>query len=768
MNWRRRTSRALLVSTFVFTVLAGPLLYVSTVIEEEAAFVAVADRVLAHPEVRAVVAEAATTVTIEVISSDESLTAALPDSVRTFAVPFTQIATAQLTDGAFRLLDSDTAVAALDSAFRELHRQVTADDDALVIDLGAVLVRTSRELGGPAVGAGVAKLMAGSDQGQFTLAEEGSANEGLLTAIRAAPGIGAGVALAGVVSMIGAVVAATDRRRALLLVGLVVAGAAVVSTLAVSVTLFVVLSALSSGSPVGGAVAEVVSADFAQQQRGVVLNGLVLATVALLFGNRPSAVALRSLPSDLWHRRPGVAASFGQVVADNPAGARTAGWSAGMMALVVWSTPTWRVIITIFVLVMAFQGFVWMVTSAGPTAERARSRFGIPGGDGPPMGRVAVNLAFLTAAAFAVWPAWNRPTVLAFGVIFAGLQAAVSLPSAVRAARARSVPVEVAPQVERRGRRYVFAAAALAVAAVIGVVVTDDAVERAEAATGCNGHVELCDRRIDEVVFAGSHNAMSSTELGWDLAMQTGDMVAQLDHGVRALLIDALYWGDTGQLDGGESPAVGPLIEAALSDDRPRAGTWLCHGFCALGATDLTSGLADIDSWLAEHPREVLLIVVQDEISSADLTAAFEASGLRARAHVHQSGTPFPTLGELTERGEQVLVYGENQGEPDSWFQNGWAEAFTETPFTFAVRSDFSCAPNRGDDANPLFLLNHWLTTGIPVREAAIVVNSRDVLLERVRECEVERGRLPTVLAVDFVETGDLVAVVDELNGVGG
>lgn len=68
---------------------------------------------------------------------------------------------------------------------------------------------------------------------------------------------------------------------------------------------------------------------------------------------------------------------------------------------------------------------------------------------------------------------------------------------------------------------------------------------------------------------------------------------------------------------------------------------------------------------------------------------------------------------------------------------------------------------------HPLFLLNHWVTTGIPIREAAAVINSRTELLDRVDQCEAERGRLPTILAVDFVETGDLIEVVDELNELG-
>ena len=40
------------------------------------------------------------------------------------------------------------------------------------------------------------------------------------------------------------------------------------------------------------------------------------------------------------------------------------------------------------------------------------------------------------------------------------------------------------------------------------------------------------------------------------------------------------------------------------------------------------------------------------------------------------------------------------------------------------------------------------------------------MLMARVRECEKERGMLPNLLGVNFAEQGDLLGVVDELNGV--
>src|SRR4029079_816044 len=58
-------------------------------------------------------------------------------------------------------------------------------------------------------------------------------------------------------------------------------------------------------------------------------------------------------------------------------------------------------------------------------------------------------------------------------------------------------------------------------------------------AAGCNGDQRLCAKRLDQVVFAGTHNAMSAADRsGWMFAAQERDLAAQLGDGVRAFLID--------------------------------------------------------------------------------------------------------------------------------------------------------------------------------------------------------------------------------------
>ncbi len=781
--WRDRTSTACLVGVLLFGVLTGPLLYLSNVVADEDAFVAVTDEVLAQPDVRRFVAAEAATVAFESAEADELVAEVLPEQARSLSVPVTRIAAEQLTNAAFELLDTEAGTNARDAALRQLHQEVTGDGETVVIDLRAVLVRTARELAGPTIGAAAAKAVGGTDIGRFVLVEPGSSTAGLLEIVRIIPGLGLVAALAFLVLIVAAVVVANDRRRALTRVGLAMAASALLATVVVSTVLAVLLT--PSGE-VGAAIAEVIGGDFADQQQGTIVTGGILALVGLLLGPRPAAVALRRLPGDLWRRDEQLPTTVARIVGDNPPLARLVVWAVSVAVLLSWTRPTLRVVITVIVVTLAAQAMIWAWTDGGQRAAALRTTLGLPkpmvGTAGPGAEtvdahrRTRSNLAILAIVLAVFWPAFST-LVLSRLFIAAGLaQIAVE----ARPARQRAIAASAADlaegsearsdEAESLPRRWLVPAGLATVAAVAaGLALTIGSTESSAAATGCNGHAELCERRIDEVVFAGSHNAMSSNDLGWDLAMQDGDMVTQLEHGVRALLIDALYWDATGTVEGGDDPAAAAVIEAALSDDVPKPGTWLCHGFCALGATDLTAGLAGVNSWLDANPREVLLIIVQDEIDPEDLEAAFADSGLLAKVHIHDPAGdgPWPTLGELIEADERILVWAENGGAPGAWIQNGYADTFTETPFTFALRSDFSCAPNRGGEDNPLFLINHWLTTGIPVREAAEAINGRDALLDRVLTCEAERGQQPTILAVDFVETGDLIDVVDELNGVG-
>lgn len=340
----------------------------------------------------------------------------------------------------------------------------------------------------------------------------------------------------------------------------------------------------------------------------------------------------------------------------------------------------------------------------------------------------------------------------------------------------------------RRPRSVAVAALVLGAAAVGALVLVTgggSSGDRDRAITGCNGHTELCDRRLDEVAFAATHNSMSAaSERGWFFASHDGGIRAQLDFGVRALLIDTWY----GVPDGGEvrtdlsaydneralvveelgqgvvaaAERLGGRLGVGASDGKRQ--TYLCHGLCEIGVTGLATGLADIREFLEENPREVLIIFIQDTISPKDTEKAFDESGLIDFVYTHTPGAKLPTLREMIRRGERVLVMAEEDASGVDWYQQGF-ELTQETPFKFESPEEFSCKLNRGERTSPLFLLNHWIEKATPAPGDADKVNAFDFLLERARRCEKQRGMLPNLVAVNFYDRGRVLEVVDELNG---
>ena len=186
-----------------------------------------------------------------------------------------------------------------------------------------------------------------------------------------------------------------------------------------------------------------------------------------------------------------------------------------------------------------------------------------------------------------------------------------------------------------------------------------------------------------------------------------------------------------------------------------------------MGATPLREALDDIRRFLATNPGEVLIVFIQDEAPAEDIAAAVADAGLERYAYAHPGrDAPWPTLGELVQRNERLIVMTEHADRaPVPWLHRGF-ELTQETPFAFHSVEDLSCEPNRGPADAPLFLVNHWIEDISPTPEDAELLNARDVLLTRLRDCEAERGQTPNLVAVNFYRSGDLLAVIDEINGV--
>jgi hypothetical protein len=341
----------------------------------------------------------------------------------------------------------------------------------------------------------------------------------------------------------------------------------------------------------------------------------------------------------------------------------------------------------------------------------------------------------------------------------------------------------------RSGLRPFAALGALAVLGAVAVsaigvsVATDDTPPE----PGCNGAQELCDERLDAIAIPATHNSMSSPQDGFLLPNQDSGIPAQLRGGIRGLLIDMHLGVRTSRgvytvlEEGGKSrakieEAIGPAAAQTALRLRAQIGyrgggderVYLCHGFCELGALDAVTALQQIRDYLLVNPGAVLVISNEDQVAPALVEDAFEQSGLIDfvwKGPVR----PVPTLGEMVDRDERVLVFGEEETAGVSWYHDQFTYV-RDTPYDLpsaeAVLGPRGCTINRGTKASPFLLINQFVSGDPPLPRPARIVNQRDAILAHARECEQPLGGLPGLIAVDFWRQGDVVGAARELNGL--
>jgi hypothetical protein len=352
---------------------------------------------------------------------------------------------------------------------------------------------------------------------------------------------------------------------------------------------------------------------------------------------------------------------------------------------------------------------------------------------------------------------------------------------AVAAAPRRSRPSPWAPGA---AVVLVVAAAALAMAIVLpGPHAAPVAV--AGEPGGCNGLRAMCERRLDQVVFAATHNSYAAAdEPGWLFANQRFGIARQLRDGIRALLID-IHLGapdpKSGRIrtdldaEGSDRNKVArELSPAALrTADRlvGRAGVgrpvgtrrpYLCHTLCELGAEPLDEELRIIRRFLTDNPREVVLLFVEPYVPASTVEEAMRATDLLSEAPVIDPRAPLPTLGELVRADTRLVVLAEEDGGEPPWYLDGFAFV-RDTPLGATRPSQLSCSRYRGEADSPLLMLNHW----IPPFPPSVTRNQSiggAFLRTRVGRCERETGMLPNLLAVDFYERTGVVGIARSLN----
>lgn len=278
-----------------------------------------------------------------------------------------------------------------------------------------------------------------------------------------------------------------------------------------------------------------------------------------------------------------------------------------------------------------------------------------------------------------------------------------------------------------------------------------------QGSPACNGHADYCTRPYNQVAVPCTHNAMSNTQ-DWPIAIPTPNQkysfIRQLNDGIRCLMLDTYEW----------------LGQSAL-----------CHANCILGSTSFTDMLQDVKTWLESHPREIVTFILEAYISEEATEKSLRESGIWDYVYHHNAapGSPWPTLGEMIENNQRLVVFTDDNTSNGEWHLNWQAYGF-ETPYD---DPSFSCENGRGDPTaydNQVFILNHYTLCPLGgCEQNGTTNNTVDSILkhaETCREMDAQHnpwGQIPTFINVDHYHVpnpgvepkkADIFDAVDEIN----
>eukprot|EP00929_Paragymnodinium_shiwhaense_P088992 TRINITY_DN49266_c0_g1_i1.p1 TRINITY_DN49266_c0_g1~~TRINITY_DN49266_c0_g1_i1.p1 ORF type:complete len:1514 (+),score=297.70 TRINITY_DN49266_c0_g1_i1:48-4544(+) len=311
----------------------------------------------------------------------------------------------------------------------------------------------------------------------------------------------------------------------------------------------------------------------------------------------------------------------------------------------------------------------------------------------------------------------------------------------------------------------------------------------AESSQSCNLVDATCLRRVDEAVFATSHNVMSNEHQEWMIPNNYFNVQHALDAGVRGLMLDVWYNWEQTDTTAGTVPS----------------DVYLCHGACAIGRRLLKDDMAVLKKFLDEHPRELVILIFEQYVSSADLWALLRETGIDSYMGYYHPDvlTPWPTVGDLISQNNRVLVFSDkrkafpgfeadgsthipeaatrrnNHADPAQWHYM-W-DFMTETKYEYTRVSALAgdCALNRGAPAGGiadlstttpgsqqyrLTILNHFVTNPVGNPRDSKRANALPFFSERMKDCRREWQHQVNFATVDFWSQGDVVDVARVFN----
>jgi hypothetical protein len=710
----------------LFALIALPAVYVRTQMLNEGRL---ADRVGA----------AATSAPVRSIAAQRIVDAAIDAGAEQLlaARPIAIVATQSLLDG-------PVSRQIARGAAKDAHALLRGDENTFVLDLGRTTALALEGLRTVAPAA-AARLPAGFDPEVLRISSDEPA---LVTArqfARVAGWLAIVAPLLALACAIAALVLASDRRRALVQLGISFAAAGL---------LLLILLTLARGAAVPGAEAapdvsaaagalwEALLGDVGLWAQATLVAGLMLAAVASVRREERQGTVGRLL---------GTVQRVRQAQAPRARAARAAGMLAAA-ALIVWRPELALRLVALGLAVFAVSELAAVLEAT--SRERAKSR--------------AARKREQQRAAAASGGGGGRAGATG------GRTSGDKPGRAATALRALRTP-----------------RLALPLAAVLAIVVATTILTSSEAqlprpaavTSGCNGSPAYCGLYLDQLTFPGTHNSFAAAqEPGFLIPDQRYGIAQQLRDGITAFLLDVHIAVKTDRLvrtdlsaEGMDRNKVTQAIGArnvdlaerlggriGAGDVRGRRALYFCHTLCELGATPVLPQLRAFKAYLDDHPGTVLTFIIEPYAPPSQIARLFAEAGLTRYVATLQRDEPLPTLGQLVSSNQRLLVFAEQDGGVPPWYMPAF-EWFQDTPFAASTPEELSCTRDRGEPDSPLFLVNHWISALPPSPSRNREVGD-GFLDRRLDECARERGLQPNVVAVDFYESSGVVEAARRLN----
>ena len=270
----------------------------------------------------------------------------------------------------------------------------------------------------------------------------------------------------------------------------------------------------------------------------------------------------------------------------------------------------------------------------------------------------------------------------------------------------------------------------------------------------CHGEARYCLRTYDDFTFAESHNSFSTPEDGimGGINHLTG-LQSQWEDGIRAFMLDPYHQSEFNN----EKEDVVFCHAPSLPNTPP----------CLFGSVDAFAWLSSLNSLHNNSSGDVVSLLIQNyAVPGGHLEYLLNETGILERAYIHELGSPWPSLGDMSLSGTDVLIFIEMEYEDNfTKLLPAWKHTW-DTPYGESSQEEMTCDLGRGDSSQPVWHMNNWLNSefGFADPIKASQVNAYDTLLQRALLCWETVGNRPTFVGVDYWEQGEVTNVTITLN----